>query len=178
MADHCDYVAQLRATAELVAAACGRGTLGDGEVGGWSLVFQSRSGPPSQPWLEPDVVATIDALPAGTDAVVVVPIGFVSDHMEVVFDLDTEAQAAAAARDIRLVRAGTAGTHPAFVRMIRELIAERLDPAAPRLALSALGPSHDVCPVGHCPAPARPAATRPTAAPSAGGHPSSIPSRP
>jgi ferrochelatase len=150
MAEHCDYEVQLRETARLVADAAGRP-----ESDGWDLVFQSRSGPPSQPWLGPDVVDAIEALPVGTAAVVVAPIGFVSDHMEVVFDLDTEAEAAAEARGIRLVRAGTAGTHPAFVTMIRQLIDERLDPTVEKRSLSPLGPSHDVCPPGHCPPPAR-----------------------
>jgi protoporphyrin/coproporphyrin ferrochelatase len=153
MAATSDYEAQLTATANLVAQAAGVGQ-------DWQLVYQSRSGPPTQPWLEPDVIDAIAALPPGTTSAVVAPIGFVSDHMEVVYDLDTQAKAAAAARGIRLVRAATAGTHPAFVRMIRQLIEERLDPAAPRLALGPFGPSHDTCPAGHCPAPPR----RPVAA--------------
>jgi ferrochelatase len=150
MADHCNYEVQLRETARLVAAAAGRAA-----DDGWDLVFQSRSGPPSQPWLGPDVVDAINELPPETAAVVVAPTGFVSDHMEVVFDLDTEAAEAAEARGIRLVRAGTAGTHPAFVTMIRQLIDERLNPDVEKLSLSPLGPSHDVCPAGHCPPPAR-----------------------
>ena len=73
------------------------------------------------------------------------PIGFVSDHMEVLFDLDVEAREAAEEAGVGLVRAPTAGTHPAFVAMIRELIQERLDPQVPRRALGRFGPSHDVC---------------------------------
>jgi ferrochelatase len=152
MAATSDYEAQLRATADLVAQAAGAGP-------GWRLVYQSRSGPPTQPWLGPDVGEAIASLPGTTASVVVAPIGFVSDHMEVVYDLDTEARAAAEARGISLVRAATAGTHPAFVRMIRQLVEERLDPGVPRLALSPLGPSPDTCAAGHCPVPAR----RPTA---------------
>jgi protoporphyrin/coproporphyrin ferrochelatase len=101
------------------------------------------------------VIDAIAALPTGTSNAVVAPIGFVSDHMEVVYDLDTQARAAAAARGIRLVRAATAGIHPAFVRMIRQLIEERVDPAAPRLAIGTAAPSYDTCPAGHCPAPPR-----------------------
>jgi protoporphyrin/coproporphyrin ferrochelatase len=149
------YEAQLRTTANLVAQA-------GGATPDWQLVYQSRSGPPNQPWLEPDVSDVVAALPAGTTSVVVAPIGFVSDHMEVVYDLDTEANAAAQARGIRLVRAATAGTHSAFIRMIRQLIEERLDPTQPRLALSPLERPGDVCPAGHCPAPTRPSAARGT----------------
>ena len=89
---------------------------------------------------------------AGTRDVVVVPIGFTSDHMEVVFDLDTEARATADEVGINLVRAGTVGVHPRFVRMIRELIVERLTPDAPRPALGVLGPRPDHCQTGCCPA--------------------------
>jgi ferrochelatase len=119
MAASAPYEAQLREASALVAA----------DVGGlpWRLAFQSRSGPPSQPWLEPDVGALLGRLAAdGVRAVVVVPIGFVSDHMEVVHDLDIEA--AARARDLGLgfERAATAGCHPAMVAMVRELIEERV----------------------------------------------------
>jgi len=123
----------------------------------WRLVYQSRSGPPSQPWLEPDVCDYLRQLhAAGVQSVVVVPIGFISDHMEVLYDLDTEAAAVAAELGLNLVRAGTAGTHPRFVEMIRELIVERMDPSQPRLALGECGPSHDVCPADCCPRPQRP----------------------
>jgi protoporphyrin/coproporphyrin ferrochelatase len=147
MAACCPYEAQLEATAGLVAA-------GAGLSGPWRLVYQSRSGPPGQPWLGPDVTDAVRALPAPTPAVVVAPIGFVSDHMEVVYDLDVELAAVAQAKGIRLVRAGTAGTHPAFVAGIAALIRERCDPSLRRPGLSDLDPAPDTCPSGHCP-PAR-----------------------
>ncbi len=116
-----------------------------------AVVYQSRSGPPHVPWLEPDVCDHVRALAArGVEDVVLSPIGFVSDHVEILYDLDVEARAAAEAAGIDLVRASTAGTHPAFVAMIRELVQERLDPSLPRRALGSLGPSHDVCLAGCC----------------------------
>jgi ferrochelatase len=152
MARACDYEVQLRETCRLVAERVPHA--------GWALVYQSRSGPPGQPWLEPDIGDHLEALARdGVRAVVVAPIGFVSDHMEVVFDLDTEAREHAARLGLDFVRAGTVGTHPAFVRMIRELIEERLDPAAPRRALGDHGPRADECAPTCCPAGAmRPAA--------------------
>jgi protoporphyrin/coproporphyrin ferrochelatase len=152
MATTSDYVAQLTETARLVAqrAAANRHLV-------WQLVFQSRSGPPGQPWLEPDISEHLRALAGeGVDTVAVAPIGFISDHMEVVYDLDIEASRLAADLGLRFVRASTVGTAPAFVTMIRQLITERMDPAQPRLALGAGGPYHDVCPAECCPAPARP----------------------
>jgi ferrochelatase len=143
MAEASDYVAQLREAAALVAARLG----GDHP---WQLVYQSRSGPPSVPWLEPDIGDHLAALrEGGVTDVVVIPIGFVSDHVEVKYDLDTEAAARARALGLRFVRAGTPGTHPAFVAMIRELVLERIA-AAPRRALGARGPAPDVCPPGCC----------------------------
>ncbi len=147
MAATAPYERQLRTSAELVARACG--------IAEWELVYQSRSGPPAQPWLEPDVTARIEALDPG-DRVVVCPIGFVSDHMEVVYDLDTEAASAATRRGVRLLRAPTAGTHPAFVAMIAELVAERMDPSVPRRSLAADGAWPDDCPAGCCALGARP----------------------
>ena len=138
MAQNCQYEAQFRESSRLVAEALGHSN--------WQLVYQSRSGPPSQPWLEPDVgdaLAEI-AKSGGTD-VVVVPIGFISDHIEVLFDLDEEAQQKAAALGLNFVRAGTVGTHPRFVRMIRELVDERLSESSERPALGPLGASHDIC---------------------------------
>ena len=120
------------------------------------LVYQSRSGPPTQPWLEPDVCDYLRESHAhGQSHVVVAPIGFLSDHMEVLFDLDTEAKQLCDQLGITMVRAATAGTHPAFIRMIRQLVAERMDDSVERLALGQLGPSHDVCPEDCCP-PGRP----------------------
>jgi ferrochelatase len=145
MAAGCDYEAQLAETARLVAE--GAGVAGDA----WRIVYQSRSGPPSHPWLEPDINDAIRALPAGTDAAVVVPIGFVSDHMEVVQDLDTQAAETAAGRGVRLVRTPTPGTDPRFVAMVRQLVEERERPGAPVLALGRLGAVPCPCPRGCAP---------------------------
>jgi ferrochelatase len=143
MAATCQYEAQLREASRLVAAGVGRSD--------WRLVYQSRSGPPTQPWLEPDVgVALKEIAQAGGKDVVVIPIGFISDHMEVLFDLDEEAQNISEQIGLNMVRAPTVGTHPRFVRMIRELVQERLSEDRERLALGNLGPSHDVCPVDCC----------------------------
>jgi len=109
------YVTQLNETATLVARQAG--------VTNWKLLYQSRSGPPSQPWLEPDIADHIRALHAeGRRELIIAPIGFVSDHMEVLYDLDTEAAELCDELGIHMERAGTAGTHPDFVRMIRDLI--------------------------------------------------------
>ncbi|TFC48879.1 ferrochelatase [Cryobacterium shii] len=119
----------------------------------WSLAFQSRSGPPDMPWLEPDVNDAIERLAAaGTRAVVVVPLGFISDHMEVVWDLDTEAAATAHRVGIEFLRVPTPGVHPAFVSGLVDLLLERLapGPASPRAALTALGPWPDACAAGCC----------------------------
>jgi len=148
MAEYCNYEKQLTETARLVA---------EDFPNPHTLCWQSRSGPPQIPWLEPDVCDFLETLrDRGETAAVVAPIGFLSDHLEVLFDLDTEA--AEKARDLNLsfARAGTVGTHPRFITMIRKLIAERLDPAAPKEAVGAFGPNHDVCPIDCCPAPARP----------------------
>jgi ferrochelatase len=99
------------------------------EIDNWKLVYQSRSGSPAQPWLGPDVCDHLKTLSARE--VVVAPIGFVSDQMEVVYDLDVEAQTVAHELGIKMVRAKTAGTHPAFVRMIRELMLERINNERP-----------------------------------------------
>ena len=147
------YTAQHRAAA---AAIVGRLAERGVDVGAWDLVFCSRSGPPQVPWLEPDVNDYLtDQHDAGTPAVVLAPIGFVSDHMEVVFDLDTEAAETAADLGLTMVRAGTAGTHPAFVATVADLLLERASvergEAPAKQAASPLGPSHDVCPAGCCP---------------------------
>ncbi len=120
---------------------------------GWDLVYQSRSGPPTQPWLEPDINDRIDELDAeDTKAVVIVPLGFISDHMEVKWDLDTEALETAAERGMFAVRVPTPGVHPAFVTGLVDLILERRDgvPTAERPALTELGPWYDVCRPGCC----------------------------
>ena len=143
MAESSDYVRQLEEASSLVAASLGRDD--------FHIVYQSRSGAPGQPWLGPDIVEALETLNGATD-VVVMPIGFVSDHMEVLYDLDTEALAAAEARGLNLIRAGTPGTHPAFVSMIVELIRERTD-GWERRAVGRFGPSPDLCRLGCCPRP-------------------------
>lgn len=186
MAGGCAYEAQLREASRLISARVGASS--------WALTFQSRSGPPTQPWLEPDVCDYIRALhetdaartaragrsdpadpvyPAERD-IVVVPVGFISDHMEVAYDLDVEARACCDELGVRMVRAETAGTHPRFVDMIVELVEERLSPGAVRSAVEArpaaagsavearpaaaarpaegvLGPWPDRCPPDCCP---------------------------
>jgi protoporphyrin/coproporphyrin ferrochelatase len=143
MAAGCDYERQLLETCRLVAEGAG--------AEHWRLVFQSRSGPPTQPWLEPDICDHLRALKGeGVDDVIVAPVGFISDHMEVLYDLDTEARQVSEEIGIDMIRAATVGTHPEFVRMIRELIIERLDPSAARRALGTFEPSHDVCPADCC----------------------------
>ncbi|MFD3698116.1 ferrochelatase [Streptomyces sp. NPDC058646] len=123
----------------------------------WELVYQSRSGAPHVPWLEPDVCDHLEALhAAGAPAAVMVPIGFVSDHMEVLYDLDTEATAKAAELGLPVARSATVGDDPRFAAAVRDLVleraaAERGEPVQ-RCALGLLGPSHDLCAVGCCPA--------------------------
>ncbi|MCY3645060.1 MAG: ferrochelatase [Acidimicrobiaceae bacterium] len=146
MAAGCDYERQLGETARLVAAGAG--------FDGWTMAWQSRSGPPSVPWLEPDVNDCLKELSGrGAAAVVVAPIGFVTDHMEVMWDLDVVAAATATDLGLRLVRASTPGTGPddRFIAMWQELIEERLDPAKPRRSLGRLGTGPDRCPKGCCP---------------------------
>jgi ferrochelatase len=145
MAQSSDYEAQLNESCRLVAESLG--------LASWRLVYQSRSGPPSQPWLEPDIAAALRELEPGAD-VVVVPIGFVSDHMEVIYDLDTEAQALAGELGIQMFRAATVGVHPKFLAMIRELIMERTA-QWPARAIGTRGPNLDQCAADCCPAPAR-----------------------
>jgi protoporphyrin/coproporphyrin ferrochelatase len=143
LAAACAYEAELRETAALVAFPLGRPA--------YALVYQSRSGPPSQPWLEPDIVEHLRALAReGARDVVVAPIGFLSDHMEVVYDLDLEAKSRALELGLHLVRAGTVGTHPRFVRMIRELVVERIEGSALRPHLGTRGPAPDECPATCC----------------------------
>lgn len=123
----------------------------------WELVYQSRSGRPQDPWLEPDILDHLRDLHArGIHQLVILPIGFLSDHLEVLYDLDVEARRLSDELGLQLVRAATVGTHPRLVTMVRKLIQERLDPTAPREALGQYGPGWDVCPVDCCPAPHRP----------------------
>lgn len=143
MALHSRYEAQLKEASRLIAERVG--------LTDWELVYQSRSGPPSQPWLEPDICDRIERLPQeGYAAVTVVPVGFVSDHMEVLFDLDTEAVDKAKEMGLEMARVPTVGTHPKFVSMIVELISERLGLQTERRALGSFGPSYDVCPANCC----------------------------
>jgi ferrochelatase len=162
------YVAELTEAARLIAERTGAG------AHPWSLAYQSRSGPPSQPWLEPDVRDHLGELAkSGTRAVVVIPAGFVSDHMEVRHDLDAEAAETADALGLAFARAATPGTSPRFASMITELVRERLalpyitapdipaldstvsdntEPggAASRAALGRLGVPSQTCPAGCC----------------------------
>lgn len=129
-----------------------------------SLAYCSRSGPPQMPWLEPDINDHLRALhEAGTTSVVVVPIGFTSDHMEVIFDLDTEARATAEGLGMDFVRVATPGAHPDFVSMVRELFLERSaierGETPDRRALGLIGPNRDVCAADCC---ANPRADLPT----------------
>ena len=143
------YTAQQHETARLVAEAV------NGPGAPFDVVWQSRSGPPSVPWLGPDVNDHLRQLAAaGVRSVVVAPTGFISDHMEVLWDLDNEARDTAASLGLSFVRAGTAGTHPAFVSAIAELVSEQLTGAVAR-SLSTLGLCGIDCPAGCCPAPAR-----------------------
>jgi ferrochelatase len=186
MAAGCRYEEQLREACRLVAEGVNRPS--------WQLVYQSRSGPPQQPWLGPDVceflrdvASEVNATPSGSSSakssrggesvtahphpgprpkgeaadIVVVPIGFISDHLEVLYDLDTEAQKLCGELGINMVRAATVGTHPRFIRMIRELIEERMTDSPARLTVGTLGASHDVCPADCCAyTPTRPATVR------------------
>ncbi|RKN37885.1 ferrochelatase [Streptomyces hoynatensis] len=146
------YVAQHLDAAGYVAGAVREAT---GVDYPWELVYQSRSGAPHVPWLEPDIVDHLRGLPGkGASAVVMIPIGFVSDHMEVRFDLDTEAMEAAKEIGLPAVRSATVGADPRFVAAVRDLVLERAaterGERPGRAALGDLGPSHDVCPAGCC----------------------------
>jgi ferrochelatase len=158
MASRSDYVKQLSETARLLGEAM---KLPESQR---HLVYQSRSGRPEDPWLEPDVGDFLRQLARdGVRDAVVAPIGFLSDHMEVMFDLDEEAAGIAREIGLNMYRAGTVGAHPRFVTMVRKLIQERLDPEIPREAIGQYGPNWDICPADCCPAPVRPgAATRPS----------------
>ena len=146
------YVAQHLDAARFVAGAVREAT---GVERPWQLVYQSRSGAPHIPWLEPDISDHLREIHAsGAPAVVMVPIGFVSDHMEVIYDLDTEAMATAKELALPAVRSATVGAHPRFVAALRDLVLERAaterGESPDRVAAGRLGPGHDVCPVGCC----------------------------
>jgi ferrochelatase len=147
MASNCDYDAQLRETSRLIAESLHHAT--------YRLVYQSRSGPPTQPWLEPDICDYLrETKLRGVTDVVIVPAGFVSDHMEIVYDLDTQARQLSDELGLNLVRANTAGTHPLFVEMIRQLILERVESKVPD-AVGNFGPRPHVCAVDCCLPPQR-----------------------
>ncbi|HJR05784.1 MAG TPA: ferrochelatase [Pyrinomonadaceae bacterium] len=143
MASTCDYQTQLLETCRLVAEGAGHAR--------WQLVFQSRSGSPAQPWLEPDICEHLRELKrSGATEVVVAPVGFISDHMEVLYDLDTEARQVSQEIGLNMIRAATVGTHPAFIKMIRELIVERMTNDPVRRALGTRGAKEDICPADCC----------------------------
>jgi ferrochelatase len=153
MANTCDYVKQLEEVRRLASEAIG--------ITNDALVYQSRSGAPEQPWLEPDVLDYLRELKEKNLAsgVVIAPISFLSDHMEVLYDLDIEARQLCDSLGLPMARAKTVGVHPQFVAMIRLLILERMSPKVIPAALGSLGPREDVCPEDCCPAPQPP--TRP-----------------
>jgi ferrochelatase len=150
MANSSDYVRQLEEVRKLVSERLA--------ITNHALVYQSRSGAPGQPWLEPDVLDYLRELKSRNAAsgVVLAPISFISDHMEVLYDLDIEARQVCDSLQLPMARAKTVGVHPKFIAMIRELILERTA-ASERRALGSLGPRQDVCAGDCCPAPQRPA---------------------
>jgi len=145
-----DYEKQLRESCRLVAEQLRL------PASRCKLVYQSRSGRPQDPWLEPDIIDHLrESNAAGVTNIVISPIGFLSDHMEVLYDLDDEARRFCESSGIRMVRAGTPGNHPQFVSMIRKLIEERIHGTA-RECVGHFPANHDVCPIDCCPAPTRP----------------------
>jgi protoporphyrin/coproporphyrin ferrochelatase len=160
MANTCDYVQQLEEVRKLVSERL--------NVASDALVYQSRSGAPGQPWLEPDILDYLHEIKSGAmksgeiksgapaSAVVLAPISFISDHMEVLYDLDVEARQLCDSLPLPMARAKTVGVHPRFIAMIRELIEERTTPGNERRALGSLGPRPDACAEDCCPAPQRP----------------------
>jgi ferrochelatase len=157
MARSSPYQAQLEASCRLVGDALERQR--------WRLVYQSKNASYGrEAWLGPDIGSALrEARAEGATSVVVAPIGFVCDHMEVVLDLDVEAAAIARGIGLNMARAATVGTHPAYVSMVRELVIERLTPGVPRMALGSLGPSHDRC-AADCCLPGRPGPLKPALA--------------
>jgi len=145
MARKCAYVDQLLEACRLVSECVG--------CAEWELVYQSRSGPPSEPWLEPDVCDRVRKLAAagGIRDLVIVPLGFLAENVEILYDLEVEARSVCDELGLNMVRSAVVGCHWRFVRMIRELIVERVEPNPTRLALGSHGPSHDVCPADCCP---------------------------
>jgi protoporphyrin/coproporphyrin ferrochelatase len=150
MANTSDYVKQLEEVRRLVSLALAQ----KNDV----LVYQSRSGAPREPWLEPDILDYLREVKARNlaSAVVLAPISFISDHMEVLYDLDVEARQLCVSLGLPMTRARTAGLHPKFIDMIRELILERMNPELERRAVGSLGPRPDTCAENCCPAPQTP----------------------
>lgn len=145
MARGCDYEQQLLETCRLVSRELAI------DRRRWSLVYQSRSGRPADPWLEPDIVDHLGACrDRGVEELLVHPIGFVSDHMEVLFDLDEEARARAEALGVRMVRSPTVGTHPRFVETLVDLVAEQLEPSRTPRAVGAWPARPSRCADGCC----------------------------
>jgi ferrochelatase len=148
-----DYEKQLRANAAVIAERLGHPH--------WDLVWQSRSGPPQVPWLEPDILDHVRTLrAANVSGIVIAPIGFLSDHIEVLYDLDEEARHTCQELGLPMTRAATVGTHPRFVQMVRELVVERMR-GLPLQSVGPLPPCPHVCAPGCCPRPERPAAAAP-----------------
>jgi ferrochelatase len=140
------YEEQLQEACRLIAAACGRTR--------FVLAYQSRSGPPAQPWLEPGLESVLqEAAVRRAPGVVMAPVGFLSDHMEVVYDLDHEARQQAEKLQLGFTRVKTPGDHPRFAELLQELIRERCDPARPRRAAGRCDPWPDLCPEGCCLSP-------------------------
>lgn len=144
MAEVSPYCRQLKESCRLIADRLGRAE--------YALVYQSRSGPLSQPWLQPDICEHLAKLgeDGSTREVVIAPIGFLVEHMEVIYDLDVQANAVCEHFGMRMIRAPMLGAHPRFVAMIRELIEERLDPSLPRLTIGNQTAWPDICPEGCC----------------------------
>ena len=149
MANTSDYVKQLQEVRRLVSERL--------KISNDVLVYQSRSGAPGQPWLEPDILDYLREVKQGNAAssVVLAPISFISDHMEVLYDLDIEARQLCDSLSLPMARAKTVGVHPKFIAMIRELILERTG-GGERRALGSMGPRQDKCAEDCCPAPPRP----------------------
>ncbi len=149
MGNASDYVKQLEEVRRLVSEALGQKND--------ALVYQSRSGTPGQPWLEPDILEYLREVKARNlaSAVVLAPIGFISDHMEVLYDLDIVAKQLCETLALPMARAKTVGVHPKFIAAIRELILERMNPDSERRSLGTLGVRADVCPENCCPPPPR-----------------------
>jgi ferrochelatase len=149
MASTCDYVSQLEEVRRLVSGALGQTSD--------ALVYQSRSGAPGQPWLEPDILDYLRVVKARNlaSAVILAPISFLSDHMEVLYDLDVEARQLCDSLALPMTRAKTVSVHPTFISMIRELILERVNPQSERRFLGSTGARPDVCLEDCCPASLR-----------------------